>query len=82
MPGTCWLLSYCFLLGIFTTQGSNPGLLLCRQMLYRLSHQGSLSSTMGSLTEMINKQLIGADCAAENTMIKQLTGTDQSVGRC
>ena len=26
---------------IFLTQGSNPGLLHCRQMLYRLSHQGS-----------------------------------------
>ena len=25
---------------IFLTQGSNPGLLYCRQMLYRLSHQG------------------------------------------
>ena len=25
--------------GIVPTQGSNPGLLLCRQMLYRLSHQ-------------------------------------------
>ena len=25
---------------IFPTQGSNPGLLLCRQMLYLLSHQG------------------------------------------
>ena len=24
--------------GIFPTQGSNPGLLHCRQMLYRLSH--------------------------------------------
>ena len=29
--------------GIFPTQGSNPGLLLCRQMLYPLSHQGSLN---------------------------------------
>ena len=28
--------------GIFPTQGSNPGLLHCRQMLYCLSHQGSL----------------------------------------
>ena len=28
--------------GIFPTQGSNPGLLHCRQTLYRLSHQGSL----------------------------------------
>ena len=26
--------------GIFPTQGSNPGLLHCRQILYRLSHQG------------------------------------------
>ena len=28
--------------GIFLTQGSNPGFLHCRQMLYHLSHQGSL----------------------------------------
>ena len=27
--------------GIFPTQGSNPGLLHCRWILYRLSHQGS-----------------------------------------
>ena len=27
--------------GIFLTQGSNPGLPHCRQMLYSLSHQGS-----------------------------------------
>ena len=26
---------------IFLTQGSNPHLLLCRQILYHLSHQGS-----------------------------------------
>ena len=30
-----------FLQGIFLTQGSNPGLLHCRQTLYPLSHQGS-----------------------------------------
>ena len=29
------------LLGIFPTQGSNPGLLHCRQTLYHLSHQGT-----------------------------------------
>ena len=28
--------------GIFPTQGSNPGLLHCRQILHHLSHQGSL----------------------------------------
>ena len=27
--------------GIFPTQGLNPGLLYCRQILYQLSHQGS-----------------------------------------
>ena len=33
---------YHFLLwGFFLTQGSNPGLLHCRQILYRLSHRGS-----------------------------------------
>ena len=33
--------SYSLLLGIFPTQGSNLGLLHCRQILYCLSHQGS-----------------------------------------
>ena len=28
--------------GIFPTQGSNPGLLHCRQILYGLNHQGSI----------------------------------------
>ena len=31
-----------FLQGIFPTQGLNPSLLHCRQILYHLSHQGSL----------------------------------------
>ena len=34
--GSCSLLQ-----GIFPTQGSNPGLPHCRQILYQLSHQGS-----------------------------------------
>ena len=33
--------SHSLLQGIFLTQGSNSGLLHCRQFLYRLSHQGS-----------------------------------------
>ena len=33
--------------GIFRTQGSNPGLLHCRQMLYHLSHQGSPFIVLG-----------------------------------
>ena len=33
--------SQSLLQGIFLTQGVNPGLLRCRQILYLLSHQGS-----------------------------------------
>jgi len=33
--------SLSLLQGIFPTQGSNPGLPHCRQILYQLSHQGS-----------------------------------------
>ena len=33
--------SLSLLQGIFPTQGSNPGLLYCRRILYQLSHQGS-----------------------------------------
>ena len=32
---------YAFLQGIFPTQGFNPGLLHCRQILYQLNYQGS-----------------------------------------
>ena len=35
--------------GIFLTQGSNPGLPHCRQMLYRLSHQGSPHLTVNHI---------------------------------
>ena len=45
-----WSTGCHFLLqGIFLTQGSNVGLLHCRQTLYRLSHQGS------SLGQLIHK---------------------------
>ena len=32
--------------GIFPTQGLNPGLLNCRQILYHLTHQGSQENTL------------------------------------
>ena len=36
-----WSVLHFLLQGIFLTQGSNPGLLHCRQTLYHLRHQGS-----------------------------------------
>ena len=52
--------SHCLLQGISLTQESNPGLLHCRQILYWLSHQGSLSLGLlifnfGELGELKNK---------------------------
>ena len=35
--------------GIFPTQGSNPGLLQCRRILYQLSHKGSPNQTVLTL---------------------------------
>ena len=43
-----WSGFHFLLQGIFLTQGSNPGLPRCRQMLYPLSHQGSLDSILKS----------------------------------
>ena len=40
-PGQNTVGSLSLLQGIFPTQQSNPGLLHCRQTLYRLSHQGT-----------------------------------------
>ena len=48
--------SHSLLQGIFPTQGSNPGLLHCRQILYSLSHQGS-HATMVSRPKAVIKML-------------------------
>ena len=58
--------SLSLLQGIFRTQGSNPGLLHCRQILYQLSHKGS-SSFLNEPTEQ-NKEKASVN---EAMMIKQ-----------
>ena len=40
---------HCLLQGIFVSQGFNLGLLHCRQILYRLSHQGSPREAPGKV---------------------------------
>ena len=42
---------------IFPTQGSNPGLLHCRQILYRLSHQVFLSRATFILSTLLGRML-------------------------
>ena len=46
-----WSGRHFLLQGIFPTQGSNPGLPHCRQMVYCLSHQRSPSYVPGSLLQ-------------------------------
>jgi len=41
LPSHGWRGSHSLLQGIFPTQGLNPGLPHCRQILYQLSHKGS-----------------------------------------
>ena len=51
--------SHSLLQGIFPTQGLNPGLLHCRQILYQLSHQGNPS--LGILLSMWNPISLSLD---------------------
>ena len=44
--------------GIFPTQGSNPNLLYCRQILYCLSHQGLVVKFAGSTANWNVKPLV------------------------
>ena len=43
---------------IFLTQGSNPGLLHCRQMLYRLSHQENLLTPIICTTNLTKQSCL------------------------
>ena len=45
--------------GIFPTQGSNPGLPLCRWILYQLSHQGSPENILKS--HVMKMYVLGCD---------------------
>ena len=49
--------SHSLLWGIFPTQGLNPDLLLYRQILYHLSHQGSPINIWGTFKNLIHLHL-------------------------
>ena len=50
---------------IFPTQGSNPGLLHCRQVLYHLSHQGYHFSLRGGKSQNENLPFGDLSCCGE-----------------
>ena len=49
--------SHFLLQGIFLTQGLNPGLLHCRQILYRLSYKGNPNELREELTLLVTISL-------------------------
>ena len=67
--------SLSLLQGIFPTQGLNPGLPHCRQILYQLSHQGSPHSPL-LLRGTWNSLAFPADARAQ--MLDQLGYPDSS----
>ena len=63
--------------GIFPTEGSNPGLLHCRRILYQLSHKGSPKINMGPM------QSITWTLESENlSRLEQKKDSDVAVLRC
>ena len=54
------ILGHFLLQGIFPTQESNPGLLHCRQILYRLSYKGSPFSAYSEVKILYKVQFIAA----------------------
>ena len=67
-----WVGCHFLLQGIFPTQGLNLGLLHCTQMLYRLSHQGSLIPKKGNAKECSNYHTIALISHASKMMLKIL----------
>ena len=61
--------SHFFLQGIFLTQGSNPGLLHCRQVLYRLSYEGSPEPTWNPSTAPHPSSRRGALAGARTSVL-------------
>ena len=58
--------------GIFPTQGSNPGLLHCRWILYQLSQKGSQIPKKGNVKEYSNYHTIELISHASKVMLKIL----------
>ena len=54
-----WVGSHSLLQGIFPTQGSNPGLPHCKQILYQLSHKGSYKGYEDKAIRINNRTIPG-----------------------
>ena len=71
--------SLSLLQGIFPTQGSNPGLLHCRRILYQLSHKGSPRRLLWvaypfSRGSSEPRDWTRVSCTADRFLVKNLSG--------
>ena len=73
-----WMGSLSLLQGIFPAQGSNPGPLHCRWILYQLSHKGSSTHTKGS----VNNKYCYYDFVEEFTEIWGFPGGSEVKSVC
>ena len=69
--------------GIFLTQGSNPGLLHCRQILYHLSHQRNpqIQYNLGEITSR-SRQLYSGWETVKGNLTQSLENSMHSVNYC
>ena len=67
--------SHFLLQGIFPTQGSNPGLLHCKQILYHLSHQGSPPSNLEGLIPPRSSMNLIMHITSPNAFLTPRNGT-------
>ena len=74
--------SLSLLQGIFPTQGSNPGLLHCRQILYQLSHKGSPTEVKHKSLNMMRENVINRPCVSltPNVIAQLLTRKKEELG--
>ena len=59
--------------GIFPTQGSNPGILHCRWILYHLSHQGSLMNGVGAFIKEISESSLSLSARTQVSTNQEVT---------
>ena len=64
--------SFSLLQGIFATQGLNPGLLHCRQILYQLSHKGNPKNTIVEPLNNLSTKISSREQAMASFLINNL----------
>ena len=69
--------SHSLLLGIFLTQGSNPGLLHCRQILYRMNHQQAHFLILLSVS--FTSSSLFCSCLSLPVLTRQIATTNPSL---